>query len=150
MKCEHGAGTRLGIKPVRETGFRAGGLIREGQRVAPARQAFGKAFGVLGRLDLDAAQDRAGLLGLYHTGGAAIYVEEIIGEPVAGQRKLAYGHAAVGRDVGLVDVTDVPARLDEQLIDLPSGVLFRIPHLPSFRLCSCDCVLCASIPRHGS
>jgi len=70
---------------------------------------------------------------LDHAGGATIYIEEIIGEPVNGQLKLAYGHTAVGRDMGLVDIADVPARLDEQLIDLPSGVLFRIPHLFSFR-----------------
>ena len=114
--------------------FRAGGLIGERQRVAPARQAVREAFGVFGGLNLDAAQGRAGFLGLDHAAGAAIYIEEIIGEPVTGQRKLADGDAAVGHDIGLVDRADVPARLDEQLIDLPSGVLFRSPHLPSFEL----------------
>ena len=47
MKGEDIAGTGLGVEAVGEAGFDARRLVGEWKGIVPARQAFGKALGVL-------------------------------------------------------------------------------------------------------
>ena len=129
VEREHAAGAWLRIEAVGESRFRASGLIRERQRVAPARQAGGQPLGVFLSLVFHAAQRDALLLGLDDAGRLAIDIQQVIREAVAGQRELADRHAARGVDAGLVRVLNVPAREAEQPIDLFAGALFRRCHV---------------------
>ena len=59
-------------------------LISKWQGVAPARQTGGQTFGVFVRLSFDASKGDALFLSLDHASGFAIYIEQIIGEAMAG------------------------------------------------------------------
>lgn len=74
MEREHAARLGFGVEAVGEAGLGAGGLIRERQRVVPARQAGGQALGVFGGLGFDAGQGHALLLGFDDAGGLAVHI----------------------------------------------------------------------------
>ncbi len=132
MESEDAPRARLGIKAVGEAGLDAGRLVGERKRIMPARQAVGKPLGVLVGLDLDAGEGGAGLLGLDHPGSLAVNVEEVVGEAVTGERKLADRHPARRMDVGGADVLHGPAGRLQQAVDLLAGFSFGLRrHKPS-------------------
>jgi hypothetical protein len=58
--------------------------VQERQRSEVRREGVGEAVAVPGRLELDARQGRAGLLGLDDPRRPAIEEEDVVGEPVPG------------------------------------------------------------------
>lgn len=124
MKGEDGSGARLGIEAVGEMGLDPVRLVTEGQGVAPSGEPFRQALGVFVRLGFHAGEVAALLVGLDDTRRLAVHVEQVIGEPVAGQGELSYGRTARGVDVGACTVLHHPAGGAQQLVDgLPGGLL---------------------------
>ena len=89
-------------------------------------QDRGQPGGVLVRLQLDAGKGVTGRLRFENARSLPVDKQHVVGEPVARrQRELAYGDAPPGGEVHRVAVLDNPARLDERLVDLPTGPLLR-------------------------
>ncbi len=121
MEGKHRAGPRRGVEAIGETRFHAGGLVRERQRIAPARQAGWQTLGVFVGLSFYAAEGDAFFLGFDHAGGLAIHIQQIVGKAMAGEREFADRHAARGMDVGGGCIADEPACRLQQSDDILTG-----------------------------
>jgi hypothetical protein len=110
VEGEDVAGAWLGVEAVAEVRFGAGRFVDEGQRPAPCRQAARQALRITRRLDLDASERRAPLLGFDDAGGPAIDVQQVVGKAVPGfEREFAQRDATRGVDVGRGNVLHRPA-----------------------------------------
>lgn len=126
MEAEDGAAGGVGLQQVREAGFDAGGLIKEGEGSPRGWESLGDAFAVLLGLDFDTDEGRAFLFGLDGAGGLAIDKEEIVGFAVAvRESEFANRNAAAGVDVGVGTVLNEPPSGDKHAIDGLAGLFFR-------------------------
>ena len=127
MELEDAAGARFGVEAAAETGFLAGDLVEKRERAEVRGEGVGEAVAVLGRLELDAGERRAGFLGLDYACGPAVDKEYVIGKSMpGGERELSDRDPARGPEVRVGNAEHGPAGFGEGSIDkLTGGCLGR-------------------------
>jgi len=126
MESEPWPAGGIGLEQIREAGFDPSGLVAERERPDGCGQRLRNPLAVLLRLDLDADEGCALLLGLDHPDRLTVEEEQVIRLAASvPERELTDGNTPGGIDVCLPAILDNPPCLTEQAVDGLSCAFFR-------------------------